>query len=94
MLRTAGFSLTTARSTSPINGRAGSVLVNDGNVIKANDITMTTINQIVPTYVTFTVPERNLSDIKKYTAMKELQGRSNYPRRRKAPGSRRAYLYR
>jgi multidrug efflux system membrane fusion protein len=55
---------------SPINGRAGSVLVDAGNVIKANDITMTTINQIVPTYVTFTVPEQNLSDIKKYTAMK------------------------
>jgi multidrug efflux system membrane fusion protein len=57
---------------SPINGRAGSVLVNNGNVIKANDIAMTTINQIVPTYVTFTVPEQNLSDIKKYSAMKEL----------------------
>ncbi len=58
--------------TSPINGRAGSVLVNNGNVIKANDIAMTTINQIVPTYVTFSVPEQNLSDIKKYTALKEL----------------------
>jgi multidrug efflux system membrane fusion protein len=49
------------------------VLVNKGNVIKANDIAMTTINQIVPTYVTFTVPEQNLSDIKKYTAKKELK---------------------
>jgi membrane fusion protein, multidrug efflux system len=58
--------------TSPINGRAGSVFVNNGNVIKANDVAMTTINQLVPTYVTFTVPEQNLSDIKKYTAMKEL----------------------
>jgi len=58
---------------SPINGRAGSVLVNAGNVIKANDIAMTTINQIVPAYVTFTVPEQNLSDIKKYAARKELK---------------------
>jgi multidrug efflux system membrane fusion protein len=57
---------------SPITGRAGSVLVNNGNVIKANDIAMTTINQILPIYVTFAVPEQNLSDIKKYTAMKEL----------------------
>ena len=58
---------------SPINGRAGSVLVNAGNVIKANDIAMTTINQIMPAYVAFSVPEQNLSDIKKYTARKELQ---------------------
>jgi len=58
---------------SPITGRAGSVLVNNGNVIKANDIAMTTINQILPIYVTFAVPEQNLSDIKKYTAMKELK---------------------
>ena len=38
---------------SPINGRAGSVLVNAGNIIKANDLALTTINQIVPIYVTF-----------------------------------------
>ncbi len=58
---------------SPINGRAGSVLVNAGNVIKANDAALTTINQIVPAYVTFTMPEQNLADIKKYTARGELQ---------------------
>jgi multidrug efflux system membrane fusion protein len=71
--------------TSPINGRAGSVLVNSGNVIKANDIAMTTINQIVPTYVTFTVPEQNLSDIKKYTAMKELKVDAIIPGDEKRP---------
>ncbi len=70
---------------SPINGRAGSVLVNSGNVIKANDIAMTTINQIVPTYVTFTVPEQNLSDIKKYSAMKELSVEAIIPGDEKRP---------
>jgi multidrug efflux system membrane fusion protein len=59
--------------TSPINGRAGTVFVNAGNVVKANDIAMTTINQIMPIYVTFSVPEQNLADIKKYMAMGELQ---------------------
>jgi len=58
---------------SPINGRAGGVLVNAGNVIKANDVPLTTINQIVPVYVTFSIPEQNLADIKKYTALKELK---------------------
>lgn len=53
--------------TSPINGRAGAVFVNAGNVVKANDIVMTTINQIAPIYVSFSVPEQHLSDIKKYS---------------------------
>jgi len=70
---------------SPINGRVGSVLVNTGNVIKANDITMTTINQIVPTYVAFSVPEQNLSDIKKYTAKKELKVDAIIPGDEKRP---------
>jgi multidrug efflux system membrane fusion protein len=57
---------------SPINGRAGSVLVNAGNVIKANDITLTTVNQIMPIYVTFSIPEQNLSDVKKHADSGDL----------------------
>jgi multidrug efflux system membrane fusion protein len=64
---------------APINGRAGSLLVNVGNVIKANDITLTTINQIAPIYVTFSLPEQNLSDIKKYTASGELKVQAIIP---------------
>lgn len=57
---------------SPINGRAGTVLVNAGNVVKASDVAMTTVNQILPIYVTFSVPEQNLADIKKYMEKGEL----------------------
>lgn len=57
---------------SPINGRAGAVLVTAGNVIKANDAVMTTVNQIMPVCVTFSIPEQNLAEIKKYSAKKEL----------------------
>jgi len=57
---------------SPISGRAGTVLVNAGNVVKASDVAMTTINQILPIYVTFSVPEQNLADIKRYMAKGEL----------------------
>ncbi len=53
---------------SPISGKVGSVLLNEGNVIKANDDrTIMNINQIQPIYVSFSVPERYLSDI--YQAM-------------------------
>jgi len=70
---------------SPINGRAGSVLVNVGNVIKANDISLTTINQIMPTYVTFSMPEQNLAEIKKHMMSGDLRvdaiipGDENHP---------------
>ena len=70
---------------SPINGRAGSVLINAGNVIKASDLTLTTINQIVPIYVTFSVPEQNLADIKKYTTRGELDVEAVIPGDEKRP---------
>jgi multidrug efflux system membrane fusion protein len=57
---------------SPINGRVGTVLVNKGNIVKANDATMVTINQVTPIYVTFSVPERSLAEINKYRSQKEL----------------------
>ena len=37
-----------------------------GNIVKANDIELLTINQIKPIYVAFSVPEQNLAEIKKY----------------------------
>src|SRR5512146_829617 len=58
---------------SPIDGRVGSVLINKGNVVKANDLVMVTINKITPIYVTFAVPEQNLADIKKYSAERPLR---------------------
>jgi len=51
---------------SPLYGRTGNLLVTRGNIIKANDITLITINQISPIYVAFSVPEQNLAEIKKY----------------------------
>jgi multidrug efflux system membrane fusion protein len=50
---------------APIQGRTGSVLVNLGNVVKANDpAPLVVINQIQPTYVAFSVSERYLPEIK------------------------------
>src|SRR5213594_4299168 len=49
---------------SPIDGRTGHLMVKQGNVIKANDVDLVTINQVHPIYVTFTVPETNLPLVK------------------------------
>src|SRR5690349_17875003 len=39
--------------TSPIEGRTGNIAVKQGNVVMANNLELTTINQIEPIYVTF-----------------------------------------
>ncbi len=49
---------------SPLSGRTGTVFVQEGNVVKANDTSLVTINQISPIYVTFAVPEQHLAEIR------------------------------
>ena len=54
---------------SPITGRTGSVILKRGNVVKSNDTTtnavpLVTITQLRPIYVSFTIPERHLPDIR------------------------------
>jgi len=54
---------------APITGRTGSVALKRGNVVKAVDTTpvvmpLVSITQLRPIYVTFTVPERYLSDLR------------------------------
>ena len=53
-----------AAITAPISGRVGIVQVHVGNVIKANDDrTLCVINQIRPINVSFSLPERYLSEV-------------------------------
>ena len=58
---------------SPIDGRTGSLIVQQGNIIKAEDINLVVINQIIPIDVAFSIPEQFLSEIKKYMATGKLQ---------------------
>ncbi len=54
---------------SPIQGRAGKILIQQGNLVKANDTpSLVIINQLAPIYVSFAVPEQYLGLIRKYTA--------------------------
>ncbi len=70
---------------SPIEGRTGSLLVQQGHVVKANDISLVVINQITPIYVTFSVPEQNLTEIKKYMAAGSLKVEAIIPNDEKRP---------
>ena len=54
---------------APINGRVSMAAVKVGNFIRAADLTpIATIIQTAPVYVTFSLPQRNLADLRKALA--------------------------
>jgi multidrug efflux system membrane fusion protein len=58
---------------SPVTGRVGSMLIYPGNLVEANkDPPLVTINEIRPIHVAFSVPEQNLSEIKRRVAKDRL----------------------
>ena len=71
---------------SPMDGRTGNLMLHRGTVVKANpDNPIITINQINPIYVTFSVPQQVLPDIKQHMAkgnlkvMATIQGQEDRP---------------
>jgi multidrug efflux system membrane fusion protein len=59
---------------APINGRTSSLKVNQGNLVKADDtVSLVTISQIRPIYVTFTIPEQSLAQVKQYQKRGKLK---------------------
>jgi multidrug efflux system membrane fusion protein len=68
-IETAKLNLSYCYIRSPIDGRAGSLLLQAGNLVKANDTTaLVNINQLQPVYVTFSAPEQLLAEIRRYSA--------------------------
>jgi membrane fusion protein, multidrug efflux system len=58
---------------SPLDGRTGNVVIQQGNIISPN-MDLTTIRQIKPAYITFSIPETQLPALKKgQTATVSLQ---------------------
>jgi multidrug efflux system membrane fusion protein len=66
---------------SPLAGRTGRLLVDEGTQIKANDdkAGMVDISQVMPIYVGFAVPQQNLSAIKTHMAKGELKVTADIP---------------
>ncbi|MGH8714660.1 MAG: efflux RND transporter periplasmic adaptor subunit [Casimicrobiaceae bacterium] len=59
---------------SPVTGYAGKIAIQRGNLVKANDTSpLVTINQVVPIYVSFAVPEQNLNDVRLHQAKGDLR---------------------
>jgi multidrug efflux system membrane fusion protein len=51
---------------APIDGRAGALLLKQGNLVRAAGQTLVVVNQLRPILVRFSVPASNLPDIRKY----------------------------
>jgi multidrug efflux system membrane fusion protein len=65
-VETARLNLQFAAIRSPISGRAGSLLVKQGNLVKAGGQPLVTINQIQPILVRFVVPVVHLPQLRQY----------------------------
>jgi multidrug efflux system membrane fusion protein len=61
--------------SAPINARAGTLMINLGNLVKANDTPyLVQLNQVTPIYVTFSAPEANLFRVRQlFTARQQLK---------------------
>ena len=58
-----------ATIAAPISGRTGALMVNEGNLVRANDAApLVVINQVTPIYVSFGIPEARLPELKRYMA--------------------------
>ena len=74
MVDTARLQLGYTRITAPMDGRTGNLLLQAGNVVKANeDNPLVVIAQVRPIYVSFAVPEPYLAAIKTYRAQGTLK---------------------
>ena len=59
---------------SPLSGYVGKVMLQEGNLVKANDSNpLVVINQVQPIYVNFAVPEQQLASIREHMLKTKLQ---------------------
>lgn len=72
MVESARLQVTYSEVRSPINGRIGRILVNRGNVVKPNETPMAVVNQIQPIYVSFSVPQQELAEVRRRAAAGDL----------------------
>jgi multidrug efflux system membrane fusion protein len=62
-----------ATITAPIAGRTGTLMVHEGNLVRANDaMPLVTINQVAPVSVAFAIPESRLPELNRYRSQGSL----------------------
>lgn len=72
-VQTARLNLEYCTMRAPISGRTGSLLLREGNLVPVNGSTpLVIINQIRPIAVSFSVPQKYLDDIQRFSARSPL----------------------
>ncbi len=64
---------------SPIDGVAGNILIDLGSMVKANDLPLVVINQIKPVYVSFSVHQQHLGEIRRLMSASKLAVQVSFP---------------
>lgn len=79
--------------TSSIDGRVGAIALKQGNAVKAVDtIALVTVNQMQPIYVAFSVPQRDLPQIREEMAKHALAVTAQAPGQASAESGKLAFI--
>jgi multidrug efflux system membrane fusion protein len=71
---------------SPLTGYAGRILIQQGNLVKANDTNpLVTLNQVMPVYASFSVPEQDLARIREHQSKGDLVVQAALPNATQPP---------
>ncbi len=65
--------------TAPISGRLGGLLVDRGNVVKANDTVLVTINKLAPINASLMITEKDLPTLKRQMAAGKMTVTAEIP---------------
>ncbi len=65
--------------TAPISGTLGALAVDRGNVVKANETALVTINKISPLHVSFTIPEKDFPEVMRQLSAGKISVEAEVP---------------
>lgn len=87
MVATAKLNLSYTTIYSPLDGRTGDLKLHPGDLIKANDASgiIVIINQVRPIYVDFSLPEKELSEVRRFMTEHQLQVTAAAPSQEQEP---------
>jgi membrane fusion protein, multidrug efflux system len=84
-IRQAELNLDYCTIEAPLDGYTGKIMVEPGNLVRASDAALVVVNQINPIYVSFSVPQQNLQDIKRFMGQNKLRVMAALPNDTGAP---------
>lgn len=78
-VRVAKLNLEYCTIRSPIDGRAGQRQADPGNIVKANEMSLVTVQRLNPIYTDFTITERELPRVRQHMADQTLKVEVSIP---------------